>query len=64
MKLSQNHCMLDFRKEWIPPVIRKNLPPKSARFYPKSTDLMLFLLINVQPDLGFFMPVNSEIAFI
>ena len=50
-------------KKWIPPAILKNLSPKSARFNPKSTDPMLFFPINVQSDLGFFMPVNSDIAF-
>jgi len=52
-----------YRKKWIPPAILKNLSPKSARFNPKSTDPMLFFPINIQPDLGFFMPVNSDIAF-
>ena len=42
---------------------QKNHPPKAARFDPESTDPMLFFPINIQPDLGFFMPVNSDIAF-
>jgi len=43
---------------------RKNLPPKTARFHPKSTDPMLFLPIYVQPDLSLFMAINGDIYFI
>jgi hypothetical protein len=40
----------------------QNFSPKTAPFHPKSMDSVLFLSINVQPDLGFFIPVNSGVA--
>ena len=51
-----------FQEGVEPPGHPKNHPPRTACFHPKSPDTVLFLPVDVQANLSFFMPINDDIS--